>query len=80
MRWNKKTSDGTPFVLEYKKTESPASIKNSDSHIIYIHPFKTGTVIKQNGHLYLERAEDGEKFNDKFPILDDVDISLKILS
>lgn len=53
IRWNKnltETSDGTPFVPEYKKVESPASIENPDSDIIYTHPFKTGTVIEQNGH------------------------------
>ena len=44
------------------------------------HPLKTGTVIKQNHYLYLERADDGEIFYDEVPIYEDIDRSINIIA
>ena len=87
VQWKPKlteTSNGKPFIPEYKKThgyhevalgQEPTMQDAADSH-----SYKTGTIVKQNNHLYLERQEDGEIWYKEVPILEDSNRSIKLIS
>ena len=72
------TADGTPFVPQHKESvveEPTAAEALADEHLL-----KTGTIIKQNHYLYLERADDGEIFYDEIIIHEDIDSSINIIA
>jgi hypothetical protein len=43
------------------------------------HPFRTGTIIEENGFLFKEREMDGLIFYDSLEVLDDPDKTLDII-
>jgi hypothetical protein len=43
------------------------------------HPFRTGTIIEENGFLFKERETDGLIFNDSLEVLDNPGKTLDII-
>jgi hypothetical protein len=70
-----------PFLENAIIDKEPDTIEDNKVKFFptYPHPFRTGTIIKENGFLFKERQMDGLIFYDSLEVLNDPDKTLDII-
>jgi hypothetical protein len=71
-----------PFIDPIFNKQEPSTIVNNEVEFFSTdpHPFRTGTIIEENGFLFKKREMDGLIFYDSLQVLDDPNKTLDIIS